>query len=282
MSDGSISEALTSAVRTVLRPLVRLMLARGVTLPLAVELLKRVYVQVALEGKTDGGSSTDSRVSMLTGVHRKDVKRLRGLPDASAELPRVVSLGAQLVSVWTTRPGWVDEQGRPLALPRLGSAGGDRSFDALVACVSKDIRARPVLDEWLRLGVVHLNDRDEVVLNTAAFVPQAGFDEKLSYLSLNVGDHALAAIENTLGRADPWFERSVHYRGMTEESVTKLRAQASELGMQSLQILNTEAQRVSGAPDPGAGSQPEDQAADQRFTFGVYFYAERADEKKEG
>ena len=273
MSDGTISDALTSAVRTVLRPLVRLMLARGVTLPLAIELLKRVYVQVALEEGGTGTTATDSRVSLLTGVHRKDVKRLRSLPDAGAGLPHSVSLGAQLVSVWTTHPHWLDAARQPRPLPRLASAGGELSFDALVASVSKDIRARPVLDEWLRLGVVRLNERDEVVLNTAAFIPQAGFDEKLSYLSLNVGDHAMAAIENTLGRADPWFERSVHYRGLTPEAIDRLRARAAELGMQSLQALNTEAQGGAGAesPDP----------LKMRFTFGVYFYAESNDEKKE-
>ncbi len=122
MSESGIPEALTSSVRTVLRPLVRLMLSRGVTLPLAVELLKRVYVQVALEEGVEGGRSTDSRVSLLTGVHRKDVKRLRALPDGGAALPKAVSLGAQLVSVWTSHPEWVDGEGRPRALPRLGSA----------------------------------------------------------------------------------------------------------------------------------------------------------------
>lgn len=269
MTDAGIPDLLTSAVRTVLRPLVRLMLSRGVTLPLAIELLKRVYVQVALEGSGPGSASTDSRVSLLTGVHRKDVKRLRALPDAGAELPRAVSLGAQLVSQWTTAERWLDAHGRPRTLPRLASAGGDGSFDALVASVSRDIRARPVLDEWLRLGVVHLNDADEVVLNTAAFVPQSGFDEKLSYLAMNVGDHAMAAVDNTLGRPDPWFERSVHYRRMSPEAVAALRLRASELGMQALQALNAEAARAA------ASATDEEDA--RRFTFGIYFHASTAD-----
>lgn len=272
MTDNSISDVLASALRTVLRPLVRLMLARGVTLPLAIELLKRAYVQVALEEGERDKVATDSRVSLLTGVHRKDVKRLRALEHEHSGLPRSVSLGAQLVSVWSSHPHWLDAAGHPRALPRRASVGGDRSFDALVASVSKDIRARPVLDEWLRLGVVHVTDGDEVVLNTSAFIPQAGFDEKLSYMSLNVGDHAMAAIENTLGRADPWFERSVHYRSLSPQAVAKLRAQASELGMQSLQMLNTQVQRVEPA-------DIEEQAR-MRFTFGVYFYAEKSSDEK--
>ncbi|WP_026188111.1 DUF6502 family protein [Methyloversatilis universalis] len=274
MTDPSIPDALTRTLRTVLRPVVRLMLARGVTLPLAVELLKRVFVQVALEESDAGKPVTDSRVSLLTGVHRKDVKRLRNLPSAHAGLPRTVSLGAQLVSLWTRRAPWVDEHGQPRPLPRLASAGGDLSFDALVATVSKDIRARPVLDEWLRLGVARLTERDEVVLNAAAFVPQEGFEEKLSYLALHVGDHAMAAVENTLGRSDPWFERSVHYRGLSVSEVDALRARASDLGMSALQALNGEVKDDTPAADGDA--------VNRRFTFGVYFYAddERSEESR--
>lgn len=272
MTDPSISDALTRTLRTVLRPVVRLMLSKGVTLPLAVELMKRVFVQVALEESATDKPVTDSRVSLLTGVHRKDVKRLRNLPNAHADLPRTVSLGAQLVSLWTRRAPWVDEHGEPRPLPRLASAGGDLSFDALVAAVSKDIRARPVLDEWLRLGVARLTDQDEVVLNAAAFVPQEGFEEKLSYLALHVGDHAMAAVENTLGRSDPWFERSVHYRGLSGADVEALRARASELGMKALQTLNGEVKDEVSVADADA--------VNRRFTFGVYFYADD-DERSE-
>ena len=266
MTDPSISDALTRTLRTVLRPVVRLMLARGVTLPLAVELLKRVFVQVALEERSAGKPVTDSRVSLLTGVHRKDVKRLRNLSGAHADLSRSVSLGAQLVSLWTRRAPWVNEHGQPRPLPRLASAGGSFSFDALVAAVSKDIRARPVLDEWLRLGVVRLTDQDEVVLNAAAFVPQEGFEETLSCLALNLGDHAMAAVENALGRSDPWFERSVRYRGLSAAAVVALHERASDLGMSMMQTLNSE--MTDDAP------VADGDAAVRRFTFGLYCYAD--------
>lgn len=47
--------------------------------------------------------------------------------------------------------------------------------------MSKDIRARSVLDEWLRLGIAHLDDQDRVRLNAEAFVPARGFEEKAFY-----------------------------------------------------------------------------------------------------
>lgn len=265
MSDLSISDVLTSTLRALLRPVVRLMLARGVTLPLAVELLKRVYVQVALEDNGGGSGVTDSRVSLLTGVHRKDVRRLRGLPSAQADLPRKVSLGAQLLDQWTSRPPWCDAQGRARPLPRLASVGGALSFDALVASVSTDIRARPVLDEWLRLGMARVTARDEVELNEAAFTPQVDFDEQLSRLALQVGDHAMAAVDNLLGRADTWFECSVSGRAESPAAVVALRRRAAEVGGRALQTLG-------GDVKPEAA--PVKEQGGRRYTFGVYFYAD--------
>ena len=90
----------------------------------------------------------------------------------------MVSLGAQLVAVWMGTERYLDDQGNPMPLPRFVSEGGDLSFEALVASVNSDIRSRVVLDEWLRLGVVHMDDERRVCLNAQAFVPAEGFDER--------------------------------------------------------------------------------------------------------
>ena len=76
------------------------MLARGITYTYLADLLKGVFVEVAdREFCIEGKAQTDSRISLLTGVHRKDVRRLRELEANSAEeIPPVVSLGAQLVA----------------------------------------------------------------------------------------------------------------------------------------------------------------------------------------
>src|SRR6478609_12063294 len=89
---------LVSALRRLLRPIIRLAIHYGLTFPSLAELLKSVYVEVADEEfQIDGKVQTDSRVSMLTGVHRKDVKRLRSEAAAQTrEVPKSISLGAQI------------------------------------------------------------------------------------------------------------------------------------------------------------------------------------------
>jgi hypothetical protein len=261
--------SLLAALRHLLRPLVRLLVGHGITYPMLTEMLKQIYVDVAdRDFALDGESPTDSRVSLLTGVHRKDVRRFRSTGPAETEaMPEAVALGAQLVSAWTTRREFVDARGRPRPLARLASQGAGRSFEALVASVSKDIRPRSVLDEWLRLGVVELDAQDRVVLRTGAFVPSRGLDEKAFYLGHNVHDHLAAAVHNVLEAGPrPYLERSVHYDGLEAHSVEELAALATQAGMKALHAVNRRANECE-ARDQKLPTQKE------RITFGVYFYS---------
>jgi len=263
------SPALVRAIRRALRPLVRLMLASGVTYPLVSELLKGVFVEVAdREFRLGKKAPTDSRVSLVSGVHRKDVRRLRSADQALDEVvPDTVSFGGKLVTTWLTDERFLDDEGRPRPLAKTRVAGEPAGFEDLVAGRSTDIRPRVVLDEWLRLGIVHLDAQDRLVLNTDAFVPQAGLDEKLFFFAHNLHDHAAAATDNLLCHRAPQLERSLIYDGLTENGIAVLDKRARQLGNRMLQDLNRlasereEAEATSTAPR-------------HRFTCGLYFYSE--------
>lgn len=263
------SVALVSAIRRALRPLVRLMLASGLTYPYIAELLKGLFVDVAQKDfRLDDKEPTDSRVSLVSGVHRKDVRRLRqtNLEDDTA-MPESASVGAQLVANWLGDPRFLDGDGEPLPLPRWVGTDRGPSFEELVSRRSKDIRARVVLDEWLRLGIVHLDDQERVILNTEAFVPAEGLDEKLYFFSHNLHDHAAAAADNLLGNREPRLERSVYYDALSAASVAELNKQARQLGTKVLKALSRSAMELE-ARDAGSLKDP------QRFTCGIYFYDE--------
>jgi hypothetical protein len=265
------------ALRRVLRPLVRLMLAQGVTYPYLANLLKGLFVEVAdKDFRIHNQPQTDSRVSLISGVHRKDVSTLRANMESTAEqVPPVVSLGAQLVALWLGSPQYTDENGAPKPLHRFASEGGDLSFEALMTSVNSDIRPRVVLDEWQRLGVVHFDELQRVCLNTDAFVPAEGFDEKAFYFGHNLHDHAAAAASNLLGQSTPFLERSVHYDELSAESIAKLRKQAEQAGMRALLALNQNALKLE--TQDAAYSRAHTSANNgplQRMTFGIYFYTE--------
>jgi len=258
-------KALVSALARMLVPLVRLLLTHGVTQPFLGALLKRVYVDVAeREFAIEGRRQTISRLSLLTGIHRKDVRRLLQEPPEVSSVPRNVSLGAQLVSRWVGLAEFCDDAG-PLRLPRLAMTDGSPSFESLVESVSKDIRPRAILDEWIRLGAVHIDDEDRVCLNQRAFVPEKGFDEKASYLGRSLRDHLAAFGRNLAGREPPLLERTVYYDELSVASVEELSELARTLGVEVLERVNRRALALQRR-DAGGEDAP------RRMSFGVYFY----------
>lgn len=260
---GDPPRALTQALARLLRPLVRILIAHGITLPVLARLLKEIYVDVAeREFPVAGKKQTDSRLNVLTGVHRKDIRALRGR-GRPAELPSsALSRSALMISIWAGSPAYLDARGRPRALPRTG---GRPSFENLVASVSKDIRARAVLDEWQRLGLVHIDKHDRVHLNNAAFIPREDFADLAFYFGRNLRDHIAASGHNLEGGKPPLLERAVYYEKLTPKSIEELAAYTREVGQQTLLAVNQKAfelaRRDAPAPD-----------ALQRMTFGIYFF----------
>ncbi len=257
--------ALVSAVKRVLRPLVGLLLDHGLTYTWLSGILKGIFVEVAeREFRLPGKHQTDSRITLLTGVHRKDVRRLRREPVEDETPPASVYLGAQLAALWISDDRFLDKDGNPRPLCRRRK-GDEPSFEELVTSVSKDIRPRAILDEWLRLGAVAIDDRDRVVLEAGAFVPSKGFEEKAYYFGRNLHDHMAAARHNVQGGEPPFLERSVYYDELSPASAEILAQLSEQEGMRLLKILNRRARQLQ---DRDRGSKH----STQRMNFGVYFY----------
>ncbi|HAW52983.1 MAG TPA: hypothetical protein DCX54_11750 [Flavobacteriales bacterium] len=262
------STALTDALRRLLRPLIRLLIEKGVTFPQFRDMLKSVYVEVAEEhfNLSDGPTSV-SRIFVLTGIHRKDIKRLRRndeTTDPDNTSASNMGLGGYLVSRWTGDQRFLDLQGNPLNLPRT-SPNGSPSFDELVESGTKDVRPRVILEEWRRLGIVHINDDNEICLNTTAFVPEHSFDEKAQYFGRHIHDHLATCANNLMAEKDPMFERSVYFSALTEASVAQLRALAEAKSLELLKNINQHALQLhtedQGKPD-----------ATHRMRLGIYWY----------
>lgn len=258
---------LVAAIRKILRPLVRLLLSYQITYPYLVNLLKSLYVEVAdQEFAMDAKRQTDSRINLLTGVHRKDVKRLRSEHSEDINTPKNISIGAQLIAYWLGSKDFSDETEQPLALPLRNAAkiGEEKTFDDLVELVCKqDIRPRVILDEWLNLGIATLGDDNKVRLNTGAFTPEKGFDEKAFYFGKNLHDHLSASAHNLAGNTPSYFDRSVYYDKLSHASIQELATLANSAGMQALNTINKAALNMQQRDQNG-----EDR--NYRMNFGVF------------
>jgi hypothetical protein len=261
---GGPPAAFLKALERVLEPLVRAAMAFGVTFPLFIRLLKRIYIQAATaESRASGAAVTASRISVMTGLQRKDIGQIKEQIERKLGPPANVSLGARLIGIWSGAKTFTDAQGHPLPLARF--SGTRPTFEDLVRNVSSDVRPRAVLDEWLRLGVVEVDGEDRVHLKSDAFVPRQGFDELAYFYGRNLRDHIAASTHNLTEAGDPLVERAVYYDKLTADSVAKLERLSREIGVEALMRINREALRLADGDEGKAD-------ADQRMSVGLYFY----------
>jgi len=257
-----------AAIRYLLRPLVRLMLSHGISFPAFCDLVKSSYVKVSeAEFRLDAKPQTDSRISLLTGIHRREVNRLRNEAVTEIDLPQRASMSALLLTIWSGHPEYLDGQGMPIPLPRLASKGEGQSFEALVQSVSKDFRARVVLDEWLRQGLVTLDKDDNVHLATDAFVQPQDIEEKIYYFGQNIHDHLAATVHNLAGNAPPFLDRCVYYDKLSADSIGELAEYSRTVGMRALHSINKRAAELQKRDGGNAN-------AVYRTNFGVYNFSE--------
>lgn len=252
-------------LRGLVRPLVRTLIRHGVTAPAFYRMLKKVYVDVAHEEfGIDGTPPTDSRITLLTGVHRRDVRDILRDDDQSWEDARSkIATFATVFGQWITTPAFLNEDGTPRALARSGDDG--RDFDSLVRGVSRDIRPRTVLDELLQQELVAETKDGLLHVVEGAVLGPGSDDHKMVFFAANVGDHLAAAAENLVAADPPFLERAVFYNRLTETSVDQIETRARTLSQDALEQINRESRTL----------QQSDTTADNaihRYRFGVYFY----------
>lgn len=212
--------ALLEAVRQLLQPLARLAVARGLTHATVDEMLRAAFVEVAhaaypqlLEHRRV------SRISAATGINRREVTRL--LEARTQESAPARSYPSEAFARWTTHSEYLDKEGRPRELPRLGASP---SFETLAQSVTRDMHPRSLLEELIRLGLAqHDETTDTVALNRDAFVPRGDEARMVGFMGANLGDHFQAAVDNVLAVGSEHFEQAVYADGLSDASLAQLR-----------------------------------------------------------
>jgi hypothetical protein len=271
-----------ASVLRVMRPLVRLLLRNGITYTAFASALKRVFLEAATdELASQGMARTDSAVTLLSGIHRRDVRSLsRGpgmeAPATAGTAQPPLSLAGEVVAHWMSDADGLDAQGAPRVLPRSGDGlpADALSFDRLVARVSSDVRPRAMLDELLRLGAVTESDAGIALLG-GGFAPRQGLAEMASLLADNLGDHAAAAAAN-LQDGRNFLEQAIYVDEITAVSAQHLQKVAAQAWRQAFQAVMREAQARF---DQDAATATAAQRT-HRARFGAYFYSEAPQEPR--
>ncbi|MGI9489507.1 MAG: DUF6502 family protein [Geminicoccaceae bacterium] len=231
-----------SLFRRLFRPLARVLVAHKVTIAAAIEIMKETMVEVVEQDPEHKGHLTDSRVSLLTGLHRKDVRRLRRGETAPAKRS-FEGACALIVAYWTTDARFLDSKGKPRTL--LSTTGKNKAtFQDLMRITGIDLPAATVLKELESSGIAAIDQqRSEVRLLKTVYVPRGTLMGKLLAFEKNLDAHLSAAVENLLAddKPAPFFERAAHFNKLSAESTERLDKRARELKQAMLETLNQEA-----------------------------------------
>jgi len=269
---------LVRAAAAALRPIVKRLLAAGVPFGKLESRLRELFVEVAEEDfPLADRAQTDSRIALLTGINRKEVRRIRSA-DREATAPTSFSRNqaATLISRWLADPSTCDAKGRPRAIPYRAEKGP--SFVELVRQTTVDLRPRAFLDELLRTGAVQLDEEGRVVLEETSYVPRRGDPEKLRMLAEdpaelietmlhnifaddgdavllqrkvlydNIGSDALGAVRAAMRRQGETFLKSADRRLQRYDRDRNPRAKGGERRAAGVGIYYFEAPHGSGTP----------------------------------
>jgi len=193
--DSTIKSALLDACRLLLRPIASVVMKCGITWREFSELSKSVFVHVATDEFGIRGRPTNiSRVSLLTGISRKEVKRQRELiakPGAAA--PSKTTDATRLLSGWFQDPEFVGERGVPMPLPEHGSGA---SFETLFDRYGGDTSHQTLLKELLSAGSVEVGADRMFRAKTRYHLPTPMNESFVRFLGTNLYDHALTLRNN--------------------------------------------------------------------------------------
>ena len=254
----------------VMEPLARLLVAQGVTYPAFAQLLKTVFLNAAESELSDKKRKvTDSALSLLSGVHRKDV---RALGAGQREPPsRGTSIADQVIVRWITQPDYIDENGVPKRLPIRSRDDTGLSFERLAQSVSKDFHSRSILDELERLGVVRIQDNEVMLVSGDGFVPSQDIRESFRVFGANIHDHLAAARDNLRAaqsqQRPPFLEYSMWADELSEESARELALYAQKSWFAAMRRVTDLALQLSDRDRANL-----DSASAVRFRFGGFTY----------
>ncbi len=146
---SSIANLTIESIKLMLKPIVKLCLQNSIGVAEIHEIIKSCLVESSKEEIISNKEKLNtSRISVMTGLQRRDVTRLLEDYSAPKESPTLVS---RVIGQWENDRRFNTKSGIPKILTCEGS---DSEFAKLVATVSKDVHHGTVLFELKRLGIV--------------------------------------------------------------------------------------------------------------------------------
>jgi hypothetical protein len=169
MSHTTAAARIREALGSLLEPVILLLLKSGVTWKEFSAIAKERFVRVATREFGIRGRPTNvSRVAILTGMDRRDVRKLRSTPSEDLEVG-FMSKPTQVLEAWFADPEFQSAKGKPRDLDVEGDSG---SFTTLVRRYAPGIPVVAMIKELRTAGAIEETRDKRLRALMRAYIPR--------------------------------------------------------------------------------------------------------------
>ncbi len=168
-----------NAFLVALRPIAKILLRFGIGFREFSEVAKIAFVDVASSEYGLRGRPTNiSRVAVMTGLTRKEVRRIRERIVSGSEATKVKSTPlSEILHRWHSESEYLDSAGRPVSLEFVGEGS---SFSSLVKKFGGDIPPGAMRTELKRVGAVEETEQGKLKVVSRVIYPVGEIDNLIT------------------------------------------------------------------------------------------------------
>lgn len=277
---GEVQENLRRALQLMLKPLVKLLINQGVTHGDFSEVVKDVYVEMAIRQDTNGQRINQSRIAILAGLTRKEVKNVLDRVSSSNAYAKDYSRPSKVLTGWHSDPRFIGPYGIPLELPFDASDSGEPSFKELVKVYGSDMAPRQMYQVLLDSGAVLESEPGVLTPVRRSFEPTGLSPELIERFGNIAHNFFLTAAGNIEKKSqdEARLERVVATTRIWEEhELDELRSMSKENGQQLLEYIDNWFVGLNKGMDPGAIEKAKVLGIESGL--GIYHYVESKEDK---
>lgn len=242
------------------RPIASFCIARSVKFQDFIDAAKKAFIDSAAdELSKEGHSTNDSKLSVMTGLQRKDIAKLRR---STPEQFKPDNLISRVIGLWLSET-YKDSKGKPR---KLTIESKSSEFAELVHKVSQDLNHHTVLFELERLKIVKRVGKN-VELSIPGLIVRGDFKRALPMLSSDIEDILHAVHDNLLlEEGTPNLHAKTEYDNIPEQALPKIREWLISVG----QKIHTEIREYLSSFDRDTNPSIKKSGGRYRVAFGTF------------
>jgi len=266
-----VPEVIQTSMIRILKPLIRILLRNGIAYGTFTDISRKIYVDAGFEeAQRRSQKQTVSNVSILTGINRKEVKRLKEAlafdPDNSLKkFNRIV----RVLSGWQHDDEFLDKDHEPRDLLLEGEK---RSFTSLVKRYSGDMPVVAMLNALLDSKNIKVIDNGNIQLINPNYLPATDSEQKLNILGIDTAEF-IDTIDHNLTISHPedaWFQRKASNTHVSIKALSKVKQRLAKKAQQLLEDIDADFSENETDNKEGSCS----------VSIGIY-YSQKQDKLKE-